>query len=158
MNNKKIDMEKLRRAYVGKKYDNFKKQKINGFAALFSVYYWLYRKMYLYSAIFMLVRIVLTYLTFIVVFSNTSYTVSIIVYGGLETLKVVAFILMMFFTNKLYLKFVDKQIEKIIQKYDDDELIDVAKVWGKTNIPASICLSVLIELSFFLITFYIFKL
>lgn len=105
--------------FVGKKYNKMLISKFNVPALLFGEYYFLYRKMYLYA--------------FLIILSGV--VVSLVPFGlGFIALRIV----LGFFTNKLYINFANKKVEKIKlknQSPNDNELTSICAKKGGVNIP-----------------------
>ncbi|MEE3343341.1 MAG: zinc ribbon domain-containing protein [Bacilli bacterium] len=122
INNKNNNIEdRLLAAYIGKNYQKISQKKVSIPAFLLSVFYILYRKLYIQSLIILAIILASAFL---------STYISIIIFFTISIISAIIF-------NKLYIKYSKKQIEKIKQQNSSaskEELIKKCQKNGGTNI------------------------
>ena len=124
-NSKKVDIltdeDKLNRAFVGKNYEKIAKKTFSFPALFFNWIYILYRKMYLFAVVGM---IVITILNFLLADFFYLFLVVFLIFIGL-------------FFNKIYVSFVENKVNKIKlnnSNANENEIIKICEKTGGTNI------------------------
>jgi len=115
-----IDVPSMVKSYVGDSYDNIRAVNFSIWYFLFGVYYAIYRKMYLFSAIYLAFNILLLYVNF---------KFCIILFGILNIVISLIF-------NNMYLLSVEKKVQKIRKRnsgLNRADLLNVCKYAGGVN-------------------------
>lgn len=129
--------EDFKRNWMGLLYDKSQKKKFNFAAFFFGGLYYLYRKLYLFGFVFLLISCIIPIaIMYVMEPSITSFSkllapsiISIIVPLLINIGYAIAF-------YPLYNKYIDKQLEKIKNEVKSPEqLINIAKQKGGTSVP-----------------------
>lgn len=122
-----IDKNSLYSMYIGKHANEIQKGGYSFCTLIFGPIYFLYRKMYLYGFIWILINSIIN--PFIGLISNgLNYFVSVI-----------SMFVMGFFTKKIYLKKIQKDVDELYLKNSyksKEELMSILMTKGGTSIPA----------------------
>lgn len=130
--------ENLLKDYIGKNYEQLKQPRFSFPAFFLGGYYLIYRKMYLYGFLLLLLNISILFLPeliFILFFVNIIVATNF---------------------NKLYYTFATKKVDNLKQKNenkDSTELLQLAKRKGGTNIGTPIAIAFLIFFTVFISAF-----
>ena len=127
--NSLIDDSLLQKEFIGKNYEKIMKSQFNVFAALFSIFYYFYRKMYLYG-------VILSLFMFIILVLTRSIIVGIVLCGLIGLI-----------TNVIYRHFSLRKVQDIREDNEDkdiNEIISMCKEEGNTSV-ASIIFGVMAE-------------
>lgn len=128
-NNTSFDDEELLKAFIGKNYDKISTQSFNLAGLIFTSFYMIYRKMFLFGLLFFIISLV--------VFSAIS-----------NFLVAIGFSLLVgFLFNKLYLWYAKRKIAKIKIKNADktaDEIKEICKNKGGTSV-GQLALGIVLE-------------
>ncbi len=125
-------------AYIGKNKEKIKTNKFSFPTFFFGIWYLLYRKMWLFSII---------WLTIICIFNCLD----------LDYTEIILLVICLFFAllfNKLYLRKANRKVQKIRNKYKDksnEDLIKLLKKSGGTTVVPIVITICLIVISFFII-------
>ena len=143
-NNESIGENRYLKEYVGIKYNEIKEKKFNVFALFFTIYYYLYRKMY--SLFFAYILLALS-----TIFLNEIGSLICIVFRIIIAIKF----------NEIYLNKAEKEVEKIKNSSPDKstkELLAICKKKGGVNtVLPFVVMGLYIMLIFvFIIAFAIF--
>lgn len=114
------DNDDYLKAYIGKNYDKIIKQKFSIPTFIFGPLYFLYRKMYIYAPVYLLLLILL---------------------GPITTL------IISFFFNKIYIYHANKKIKEIKQKYNtesEEQILEHCKKSGGRNIIIPILIGIIL--------------
>lgn len=112
-----IDIPSMVKSYVGDSYDKIRSVNFSIWYFLFGVYYAIYRKMYLFSVIYLAANIGLLYINF---------KFSLILFGILNIVISLIF-------NNMYLLSVEKKVQKIRKKNSGLNRVDLLKVCKYTG-------------------------
>ncbi len=132
----------LLRAYIGKGYEKIISSPFNVFAFLFTMLYALYRKMYSYSLI------ILVIVAAVFVFIKKPIIV-LIVY-------LILAIFVGFTINKIYISFAKRKISKIKQKNTNmhyQDLRDICSLSGGTSVRGVVSMALIVSVCFLAILF-----
>ena len=124
-----IDDSMLQKEFIGKNYEKIMNSQFNIFAALFSFFYFFYRKMYLYG-------VILSLFMFIILVLTRSIIIGVVLCGLIGLI-----------TNVIYRHFSLRKVQDIRENNEDkdvNEIINICKEEGNTSI-ASIIFGVMAE-------------
>lgn len=125
----------LKKAYIGNNYEKLKKGRFSLPTLFLGIYYLLYRKMWLYSLLWLIITVLSTIGVYV-------YKISY-----LSLLPMIYIILLSALFTNLYSKKVDKEIMKIRKNNSDksnDELLSICKKKGGVSVGAVVTVIILI--------------
>ena len=113
----------LQKEFIGKNYEKIMNSQFNVFAALFSFFYFFYRKMYLYG-------VILSLFMFIILVLTRSIIIGVVLCGLIGLI-----------TNVIYRHFSLRKVQDIRENNEDkdvNEIISICKEEGNTSVVSII--------------------
>lgn len=138
---KEVKKEDYIEAFIGKSYNRISKKNFSVLAFLFTYFYAAYRKFFLLGYIY----VVLAYILFVLAIYYDQVWILLMI--------VLVRIIIAFFFNKWYLKYVEKKVDKLVKKKNNlslNEMLDLCKKKGHTNTIVFV-ITVIIEIFAFII-------
>ena len=138
---KEVKKEDYIEAFIGKSYNRISKKNFSVLAFLFTYFYAAYRKFFLLGYIY----VVLAYILFVLAIYYDQVWILLMI--------VLVRIIIAFFFNKWYLKYVEKKVDKLVKKKNNlslNEMLDLCKKKGHTN-KIVFVITVIIEIFAFII-------